>query len=201
MNKPICENIDDVSKIESNLKGWLEDKAQEFNFNYLLAHADDGVIWGRFEEDGTLITQTEPQDLFPEPKFPKLRWLTLQQCRIFSKNAEIMLWKVNGQPHSRLITEPEGTDFICEPQILWGTHGQKDKKNGFTLLWDGQQGLKHAVPFTDIELESDRQLDKPVRLLVYHYINYNGEGVAYIDRSRLVDLTTQEIKSGKNYDC
>ncbi|VXD25829.1 conserved hypothetical protein [Planktothrix serta PCC 8927] len=194
MNKPICKNIDDVSKIESNLKGWLEEKAKDYHLQYLLAHADDGVIWGRFETDGTLITQTEPQDLFPQNNFAKLRWLTLQQCRIFSKTSEIMLWKVNGQPQSRLIIEPEGTDSICESQILWGTHGQKDEENGFTLLWDGQQGLRHAVPFTDIELESDHKLKNRVRLEVHHYIDDdNSSGVARIYLSRLVDLESVKI--------
>lgn len=184
MNKPICQNIDDVSKIEEDLKGWLENKAQEFKLNYFLAHADDGVIWGRFD-NGTLTIANE---VFTESDFPTLRSCTLQQCRIFGQEGEVLLWKYGENWKSRFIGNPE-EDKISEYQILWGTHGEK--RGNFTLLRDGSQGLKHAVPLPIVTVD-DRPLDKRVRLLVHHYIDYNQEGVAYINLSRLVNLTTQE---------
>ncbi|NET88355.1 MAG: TIGR03984 family CRISPR-associated protein [Kamptonema sp. SIO1D9] len=196
--KTICEPVNDfINLLETSnpeaLFQWLVQKNQEYKqykFKYLLAHADDGVIWGRFEQDGTLITQTEPQELFPKYKFAKLRWSTLQQCRIFSEKAEVLLWKVNKQPKARLIHDQNLSkdNYICEKQILWGTHGKKDEKNEFTLLWDGQQGLRHAVPFTDLELEADGKLKNRVGLEVRHYLDYNDSGVARIYLSRLVDL-------------
>ncbi|MEC4805715.1 MAG: CRISPR-associated protein Csx19 [Jaaginema sp. PMC 1079.18] len=190
MNKPICEKIDDVSKVENEITQWLEDRAKEHHLNYLLAHADDGVVWGRFKQDGILITQTEPQDLLSKYKFAELRWSTLQQCRIFSEQAEVLLWKVNEQPKARLINDRNLSkdNYICETQILWGTHGKKDEKNKFTLLWDGKQGLRHAVPFTDIELETEGKLKNRVGLEVRHYLDYDDSGVARIYLSRLVDL-------------
>jgi CRISPR-associated protein (TIGR03984 family) len=166
---------------------WLREQAESHQFKYLLAHADDGVIWGRFD-NGKLTTAEQvfyPCDF--NVYFPKLRLLTLQQCRIFGKNGEVLLWRMSdGKFKWRFIGNPE-EDKISESQILWGTNGIK--KDNFTLLWDGSQGLKHAVPFTDIELDGDR-LVQPVRLVVHHYITYDADGVARIDRSRLVDLSS-----------
>ncbi|QSJ20440.1 TIGR03984 family CRISPR-associated protein [Nostoc sp. UHCC 0702] len=191
MNKPLCILLELPDIFE--LKEWLELQAKENNLNYVLAHAEDGVIWGRFQ-DGNLITQTEPIDLFPKCKFAVLRKETLQQCRIFGHKSEVMLWKTDGGFKARLIQDEENTELISEYQILWGTHGEKHQE-GFTLLWDGSQGLKHAVPFTKIELEEDRKLKHQVRLTVNHYIDYDDSGVARIYLSRLVGLTSfKEIK-------
>lgn len=195
MSKPYCEQLKDSKAITDNvsLYAWLQDKAQKEHLTYLLAHAEDGVIWGRFEPDGILITQTDPDDLFPQYKFAKLRWSTLQQCRIFGEKAEVMLWKNNENAKARLVRDDNNPDLIPENQILWGTHGEKREDKGFTLLWDGKQGLRHAVPFTDIELDDDRKLKYPVRLLVHHYIDDgNDDGLARIYLSRLVNLTIQE---------
>lgn len=196
MNKPISQNIDDVSKIESNLKQWLEAKAQEFNLKYLLAHADDGVIWGKFE-NSQLITS---DDVFPQ--FAKLRTCTLQQCRIFGKNtdengggnAEVMLWKVDKTWKARLINDEHLSkeDYICEKQILWGTQPEEEHHKGFTLVSDGSQGLKHAVPLTGINFSQDRK-KRPIRLQVRHYIDYDESGIARIYLSRLVDLKSVKI--------
>ena len=172
---------------DDDLRSWLESQAPSVSTQtpYLLAHAEDGVIWGRFDQ-GKLIIANE---VFTESNFPRLRLCTLQQCRIFGREGEVLLWKYGEKWKWRPIGNPE-EDKISERQILWGTHGEK--RGNFTLLWDGSQGLKHAVPLSIIT-GSDGQLDKRVRLLVYHYINYNNEdGLARIYRSRLVDLTTKE---------
>lgn len=189
MNKPNCESVKIYN--DFHLKTWLEEQAIEYKLSYLLAHADDGVIWGKFQ-NGNLITA---DNIFPQ--FAKLRKSTLQQCRIFGKTAEVMLWKIDdgeSQFKARFIKDEhlKEEDYICENQILWGTHGEK--KGDFTLLWDVKQGLKHAVPFTDIELEKKGKLKHPVRLQVRHYIDYDDAGVARIYLSRLVDLTAEEIK-------
>ncbi|MBE9120862.1 TIGR03984 family CRISPR-associated protein [Tychonema sp. LEGE 07199] len=180
---------------DDELRSWLESKASSVSAqtSYLLAHAEDGIIWGRFDSK-KLTTAEKIFHKRDQVDLPELRLLTLQQCRIFGRDGEILLWRISETKFKwRFIGNPE-EDKIPESQILWGTHGEKQRN--FTLLWDGSQGLKHAVPFTDIELEGDR-LVKPVRLLVHHYIKYEEEtGLARIYRSRLVDLTTkQEIKS------
>jgi CRISPR-associated protein (TIGR03984 family) len=167
---------------ENSLKEWIENKAKQHNLKYLLAHAEDGVIWGRFDS-GLLITSG---DVFPE--FAKLRSLTLQECRVFGEEGEVHLWRYGKQWRCHF-TENKTPD-IKEGQILWGTHGEK--KDGFTLLRDGSQGLSHAVPFTDIEIDANNKLVRRVRLIVHHYIEYDEAGIARISHSRLVDLTAKE---------
>lgn len=191
MNKPKCEPL----KLPANfdIKTWLEAQASQYKLKFLLAHAEDGIIWGKFQ-DGNLITA---DSVFSQ--FAKLRKLTLQQCRIFGEHSEVMLWKADDSDNgfkARLIEnqDMDKKECIHEYQILWGTHGDKRDSEGFTLLWDGKQGLKHAVPFTDIELEKDGKLKKTVRLQVNHYVDYDDAGVARIYLSRLVNLTAKEIQ-------
>lgn len=191
MNKPKCEPLEVPANFD--IKIWLEVQASQYTLKFLLAHAEDGVIWGKFQ-DGNLITA---DNVFSQ--FAKLRKLTLQQCRIFGENSELMLWRNDDSCNgfkARLIEDKhmDNKDYIHEYQILWGTHGEQRDREGFTLLWDGKQGLKHAVPFTDIELEKDGKLKRPVRLKVNHYIDYDDAGVARIYLSRLVNLTAKDIQ-------
>ena len=61
----------------------------------------------------------------------------------------------------------------------------------FTLLRDGFQGLKHAVPLTKgIQIDNNEKLASTIRLVVHHYIDYNDDGLARINLSRLVKLIT-----------
>lgn len=162
---------------DQTLRSWLEQHAKERQLNYLLAHAEDGVIWGHFSNSGLTIAH----QVFPE--FPDLRLSTLQQCRIFGEAGEIMLWRDGIELRSRLIVGDSSADSIEEDQILWGTQGEE--REGFTKLQDGQQGLKHAVPLPSIVFKSKH---RPVRLRIRHYIHYNESGIARIYLSRLVKL-------------
>ncbi len=192
MNQELCQiSVEDFS--EQSLKDWLKQQAQIYQLTYLLAHAEDGVIWGSFDLDSGRLTTAEA--VFPECYFPKLRLNTLQQCRVFGKAGEVFLWNNNGEWRSRLILESTASELIekqqigliPESQILWGTKGQE--KDNFTLLSDGSQGLKHAVPLTGINFGSDeKKLKRPVRLQVHHYFCYDSDGIARIFMSRLVDV-------------
>ncbi|MCP6760124.1 MAG: CRISPR-associated protein Csx19 [Fischerella sp. CENA71] len=184
MNKPNCEHL----KLPANfdMKIWLEAQASQYKLKFLLAHAEDGIIWGKFQ-DGNLITA---DSVFSQ--FAKLRKLTLQQCRIFGENSEVMLWKTDEDFKARLIQDEKSTEFIPENQILWGTQAEKICE-GFTLVSDGSQGLCHAVPLADINFDAKQKLYRPLRLCVRHYINYDEEtGLARIYLSRLVNLTTEK---------
>ncbi len=188
MNKPICTHIS-VNDIQSDgLVKWLEKNAEEHKLKYLLAHAEDGVIWGYFKE-GELVASG---NVFPQ--LAKLRLCTLQQCRIFGK---VMLWKVGESWKARLIKDEHLSkeDYICEKQILWGTQQEGEFKPDFTLVSDGSQGLKHAVPLTNIPFSQNKNnLYRPIRLIVHHYIDYDdNSGVARICLSRLVDLRGAKI--------
>ena len=179
MNKPIRKPLDISTNLEIN--EWLAKQAEKYQLKFLLAHAEDGVIWGKFK-DGKLLTADSAFDFLP-----KLRLLTLQQCRVFGKTSEVMLWQTDEGFKARLIQDEKDTEFIPENQILWGTQAGKICGD-FTLVSDGSQGLRHAVPLIDIEFDENKKLYRPLRLSVHHYVDYDDSGVARIALSRLVKL-------------
>jgi CRISPR-associated protein (TIGR03984 family) len=184
--KPKCNPLEMPHNFDfKTLKTSLEKQAEEHKLQFLLAHADDGIIWGKFE-NGELITADR---VFPQ--LPKLHPDTLQQCRIFDDKSEVMIWKIEGGFKARLIQDDHliDHDYITENQILWGTQKEQEK-DGFTLVSDGKQGLRHAVPLTDINFKNN---ERPLRLTVHHYIDQDDSGVARIYLSRLVNLTIKEI--------
>ncbi|MEG4347686.1 CRISPR-associated protein Csx19 [Microcoleus sp. A003_D6] len=199
MNQEYCQ-ISVENLTEQSLKDWLKQQAQIYQLPYLLAHAEDGVIWGNFDIDsGTLTTARE---VFPECNFPELRLKTLEQCRVFGEAGEVLLWNSNGEWRSRLILQSKVLELIAqqkiglipEPQILWGTQGKNH--GNFTLLSDGSQGLKHAVPIAVEQSyfsKDKNDLYRPVRLEVNHYFCYDSDGVARIFFSRLVSLKKEKI--------
>ncbi|MBD1847416.1 TIGR03984 family CRISPR-associated protein [Cyanobacteria bacterium FACHB-63] len=177
----MIEELNTDSIQDETLHRWLEQQADQYQLCYLLAHAEDGIIWGHFPESRLRIAH----NVFPE--FPPLRLSTLQQCRIFSEFGEILLWRDQMTLRSRLILQDASTEWIEEDQILWGTSGEV--KEDFTKLQDGQQGLNHAVPRTDIVF---REGHRPVRLRIRHYVCYDEDtGVARIYLSRLVNLFSE----------
>lgn len=166
---------------------WMQTQAKQYGFTYLLAHADDGVIWGKFDAGSLKISG----DVFPEVKVA-LRAATLQQARLFCKTAELLVWKSGQSWKARLIADETGKPPDCLPDeqyLLWGTLGGKGKNgDGFTLLFEGEQGLQHAPPKTGLG-KDDR-----VALVVRHYVEYDDEtGQARIGLSRLVDLVAIKL--------
>jgi CRISPR-associated protein (TIGR03984 family) len=176
---------------QNSLKRWIEEQREKYDLQYLIAHAEDGVIWGRFQES-ELVTAESLWVKFP---IPSLQPISLQQCRIFGKDAEVMLWRQDRGWQARVIQEAQEAHCIIEEQMLWGDTVEK-VDNGFTLLTDGQQGLRHALPITGIRENqsrtepSQKQAKRHTRLHVKHYIDYDNAGIALIYYSRLFDLTT-----------
>ncbi|MGB3207559.1 MAG: CRISPR-associated protein Csx19 [Crinalium sp.] len=201
LSQELCQEISVLDLTEASLHHWLKQQAiiDNYHLPYLLAHAEDGVIWGRFDEKNTVLETSE--QVFPECKFASLRLATLQQCRIFGEAGQLLLWKSNGKWRSHLILQSKVSEliksqkicFIAENQVLLGTQGTVN--GNFTLLSDGSQGLKHAVPLTDIFFSQDKtKLHRPVRLEVHHYFSFDSDGLARIFLSRLVSLKKQELK-------
>ena len=131
---------------------------------------------------------------------------SLYLLRIFGETGEILLWKAQKTWKARIIKDDSSVEHIPEKQILWGTqvekgkNGENGEQNGFTLLSDGSQGLKHAVPLTELSnyFSPDKNklyLYRPVRLTIKHYIKYDEEtGIGRICLSRLVSLNPSIIK-------
>lgn len=178
----------------NEIKTWLQKQATKYSLKWLLAHADDGVIWGKIDNNGRLITSYEASEGDDEARTacPGLRIKTLQQARMFSNDGELLLWRDADSAsgwQARIIRNAQSDDtvewneYYDEPQLLWGTHG-RHLRHGFTLLWDGAQGLRHAVP-VQLALRQQNETDPP-RLCVRHYINKTG--FARVVASRLLSL-------------
>ena len=125
--------------IGSDAKQWLLKQSGELRFKWLLVHADDGVIWGRWN-NGTLLTSdiVDPSGEISPP----FRTETLWQARLFAPQRELSLWR-NGDNiwQARLILDvdqdetPDWHEAIDEYQMLWGTAAHP--RAGFTLMSDG----------------------------------------------------------------
>lgn len=169
----------------SDLGAWLVEQAkvQGQKHHWLLAHADDGVVWGRVDAAG-LHTSSQ---VAPEVS-PPLRAATLQQARLFGPGGELLLWRSDDGWQARLLSDGVlGSDYCDEDQIVWGTEAQA-MDDGFTLLREGSEERLHAVPLT---ADSPAAKERRIRLCVRHYLDYNEDGEARIAASRLLDLVVK----------
>lgn len=173
---------------------WLREQMNG-DRQWLLAHADDGVIWGRWS-DGNIITAHE---VAPEIS-PKLRLITLQQAFIFGKQDEVRLWRDDDSQttrwRARRLCDGEAADVLDELQLLWGSEVVKwpdgyDGK-GFTRVCEKKSnyGMDHVVP---IEVSQDDLEQRRLKLLVRHFITYDKQtGEARITLSRLAGLEPEQ---------
>jgi CRISPR-associated protein (TIGR03984 family) len=179
-----------VLRDAETLKQWIETQQKAYQLTYLLAHAEDGVIWGRFDAE-QLVTA---ERLWIQS--PELQPSRLQQCRIFGQHAEVMLWRKNAGWQARVVHDAQQkVDCIVEAQMVWGSTAEAQGE-GFTLLADGQQGLRYALPLSSVPCSSKPTKPpwRPARLHVKHYIKDDFTGIAHIYLSRLFDLTVLPSK-------
>lgn len=153
--------------------------------SYLLAHADDGVIWGK-----VVLGENGARQLRLAPDSVPLSWTTLQSLKLFNPTYELSLWQSGDGWCGRIIEdarEGEATwkESYEEKHLLWGTRCVK-VEGGFCLLEHGIEGLRHSVPLPELESNEAGNLKKPVSLLVRHYLNLTGP--ARVDASRLVNI-------------
>lgn len=174
-----CRSIQVTVPIDFNgdIKTWMEQQANTHNLRWLLAHADDGVIWGGVRNDNLHLST--------HLSGPELRAKTLQMVRMFGEAGELYIWKSNNGWSARLVLEGEGDtkQYYDETQLLWGTHVDKIE-DGFVLLHHGAEGLRHAPP---MQLPVGK-LERPLMLNVRHFVNYDDDGQAYVEFSRLISI-------------
>ncbi len=182
----------------NGIRTWLAAEGRQIGARWLLAFADDGVIWGRFNDDGTLdLSSDHAPDVSP-PLLPE----TLQELRAFGAEAELLLWRSGpGEWKARILRDAtrEGQAkcwYYDEHQILWGTQGELVGNSGFTLMTDGEQGMQHVVP---LEADGNWNVEsRPLRLTVRHYVEADDNGLLRVVASRLV--TVYKSQQGGNND-
>ena len=158
-------------------------RSEAKNYHYLLAHTEGGVVWGRVN-DGTLTLAPGADAMFTAK--------TLQEARLFGDVGELHVWRVGDAAFRgrRLSEGGENAEYaqaFDEQRILWGDHCEKDE-NGFSLLADGMQGLRHWAPVTGVR--SDR---RSVYLRVRSYVGVAANGALQVTDARLVGV---EVEGG-----
>ena len=157
-------------------------QAQSGPYRYLLAFADDGLIWGVVDKNHQLILSSN-EEAFPQIS-PELNDDTLWEARLFSPKAEWYVWKTDQGWRSREIADGEGTaiEAFDETYHLWGTNaGSQAARKGFYLAEEIGTGIHHTPP-------KPLQGRHSLKLMIRHYLDYDPEGAVLVKYSRLVDL-------------
>ncbi|HEY1349208.1 MAG TPA: CRISPR-associated protein Csx19 [Ktedonobacteraceae bacterium] len=183
-----CKRIE-TKDVAKGLGDWLSQQMQAYRLKYLLAHAHNGVIWGRLDDDGLHTAhEVAPEDVAP------LAVDMLQTARLFGPAGELLIWRgeEDGAWTGRLITETkqEGASPVWEQafeeqQVVWGTRAEPRARD-FTLMREGTQGLLHVVPLS-VNQEVDEE-HRPLHLVVRHYVKADAGGFLRVAASRLYDL-------------
>jgi CRISPR-associated protein (TIGR03984 family) len=188
----------DMDGFAGDLEWWFVQHSDLGAQIWLLAHAVDGVIWGKIEQ-GKLV---HSGDLFPGLS-PRLRASTLMEARLFSSSAEVHIWRGEAGFTGCIIEDAHmpGALAFDERQRLWGTIA-KARQAGFTLLADGREGLQHALPLDVPDsafARNEQELYRPVVLRTRQYIGFDEMGRAQITASRLVDVTIEahRVREGR----
>jgi CRISPR-associated protein (TIGR03984 family) len=168
--------------------------------DWLLAHCDDGVVWGRRNGDRWELSSSA----FPEIS-PALAESNLQQLRLFGAKREILIWKADGGLQGRELADadtPMSDDDPLRPSeerlVLLGDRLDhripNPCRNDFSVVADGR-GSRHAVPIRCHEglFRRDGAPWWPLRLRVRHYFESDPRsGVVRIAASRLVQVFLEE---------
>lgn len=168
---------------------WLRAQGSQDGASRLLAHADDGVIWGEWRQDGLHLSS----DAYPRTPglTARLQAKTLLHARVFGPTAELFLWRTEGGWRGRWVRDGQGEpcETLDEPQLLWGTT-REDYQDGFVRLAEGAEGLRHAPPIAEAELPKDRRFR--LQLQVRHYLQDDDDGQVRIAFSRLTGLSVSQ---------
>lgn len=178
MTKQLWKPLEDLESFTQGAKAWLAQRMSA-EMPWVLIHADEGVIWGRWEPTGNVRLSS---DAFQGTELAiDLTAANVQQCRIFGKSGELLIWRDRAQFHGRIVedNDTEMADWWDEQHLLWGH--PIEERHDFSLLREGRQGQQHAVPI--IVKQTQRAV-----LTVRHYVQPDRYGQAAVVLSRLVDL-------------
>ncbi len=191
----VYENIKLTYSNPLDLKGFSEDPAEWFlkqpavgDDAWLLAYADDGVIWGKIENKQLV----QACQVFGDT-FPRLEATTLHKAHFFGSGAEVRVFR-HGDKFRAIRLQEENDPAAASytrSYYLWGDHPIKTKGN-WSWLEDGQLGIFQALPLAYPPTAKGREF----QLWVRYYLQFEeGHGQASVAASRLVGLHTLRGKS------
>lgn len=169
---------------DENWKKYLFDEL--FNVpTYFIAYLHYAVVIGKY--NAGKITYFDPSDSKVKDS---IDFKYLQKLRVFNQDAELHIWKTQGNFKGRIRSEKnfsganktkhnnlEIVEYIEVNQILFGTTSS-DLGNGFTKLTE-DRGTEVILPFTNIILDTQ---DKRIAIRTRNYVGYNEIGQAgYVD--------------------
>lgn len=172
----------DAYRDDTDLRTWLADTMATHDLRWLLAYADDAVIWGE-RRDGALATSD--QVFAANPPAGTLRPQTLQRVHIFGDHAEVLLRRAEGGWRATLRQDGSGTpsDYFDEGYLLWGTK-MGDTRAGFVELIEGARGIRHTPPMIVAPNSAQRG-----SIRVRHYLDQDpATGLLRVGARRLVAL-------------
>ena len=175
--KKINCKIADAEPIQNPLEG-LEARAVKGNYEYLLAHLDDGVVWGSVLDESLKVSTP-----------PELRIETLWELRLFGEKSEWHAWRVEDRWFTCMVADDVDNSIemkaFDEHYILWGTdpvEGETSEKR-FYPVREADLGIMHAPP---IDIKNGRHT---LKLSVRHYLGHDETGSVYVKLSRLMGLS------------
>lgn len=170
-----------ASEVGANPIDWL--RQQLSDGMYLLAHSDDGIVWGKVVNG---VLQFPKFSNYQQAAFCSV---TLQMARLFDHQRQIFLWRAHESAWMACVTADdaagEKVQYFDEDQVLWGTRVE-ESDGQFSLVADGSQGLRHAFP-TALP-RNDFNGHHPFRLMVRHYLKADSDGWLRIVNSRLTGI-------------
>jgi len=154
------------------------------DWTWLLCHCDDGVTWGWRVGDEWRLGSSHFPDLSPTPSEANI-----QEVRIFSPSAEVLIWRTGKGFHGRIVHD-DYVDYREQPdrpmdelRVLLGTR-IREHRDCFTRVEDGT-GAEQAVP---LHLPGGSPSSWP-RLCVRHYFSRDERtGCVRVAMTRLVDF-------------
>jgi len=184
--------LEDIHELPQNddVRAWLLLQLNGKDSKTLLAFADDGVIWGRWDGKALIIAHEV------DPTCPKLRGETLQQAYLFDSNEEVRLFRDElGNKWKAKTISSDASDLdrvIVEKQILWGDKLDKEEnqpeRHDFMRLLAERKGISPQV----FPIKEKINSSQCVKLEVHHLVDYNKDGEAYIVASRLARLSVAD---------
>ncbi|HAJ36715.1 MAG TPA: TIGR03984 family CRISPR-associated protein [Chloroflexi bacterium] len=167
---------------------WLGEQADEHGLRWLLVHADDGINWGERRARRWVLSH----DVAPEiaPAFVPEH---VQQVRLFDEAGELLIWREGKAWRGRWLTETSESETTDVVHLLWGVETEP-LQNGFVLLNEGAEGLRHAPPAVKQHFDPAQER---AALHIRHHLAYDDSGQVYIRVSRLVGLGAQLRNKGE----